>query len=378
VYSALFAFELIRYLATNNNLSEAGLPYRIGIIAPYKAQADLIDKLMASAKLPDYLSVQVGTIHGFQGDECDTVIALFNPPPSISANTEMFLNKLNIINVSISRSRDYLFLVMPDDNTENIRNLTLIKYVEKLCKKQPEWAEMYAHDIEALMLGSPSYLEDNSFSTSHQLVNVYGEPEMVYEIRSEENAIDIQVHEPAMTEQTSLPAAPVEVEEEAAVEPDWVLPESVASLAELRSLLSRLNGNELAYAEELVWLREQTETYSKQSAKTRQYVEKRFPPPEFTYFYFTTELDNCEESFIKLICKGADIIALSSGQSEQWDAKFQTIKEGVLALSTSVETLAVQLMDNYDEFFGTDSVTTKIESLVDDMRRLTESVSKYS
>ncbi|MDP4160509.1 MAG: hypothetical protein Q8911_12245 [Bacillota bacterium] len=62
---------------------------------------------------------------------------------------------------------------MPDDNTENVGNLTLIKKVEKRCKEQPNWIEMQSPKIEELIFGSKNYLEDNSFSTSHQLVNVY-------------------------------------------------------------------------------------------------------------------------------------------------------------------------------------------------------------
>ena len=45
-----------------------------------------------------------------------------------------------------------------------------------------------------MLFGVETYLEDNSFATGHQLVNVYGEPQKRYEIRSEENAIDVQVH----------------------------------------------------------------------------------------------------------------------------------------------------------------------------------------
>ncbi|MCL4318916.1 MAG: AAA domain-containing protein, partial [Firmicutes bacterium] len=148
-----------------------------------------------STTLPTNINVQVGTIHGFQGDECDIIIALFNPPPSISASKEMFLNKLNIINVSISRARDYLFVMMPDDDTENIGNLTLIKRVEKLCKEQLEWTEQRSEAIEELMFESKSFLVDNSFSTSHQLVNVYGKVEKRYEVRSEDTAVDVQIHE---------------------------------------------------------------------------------------------------------------------------------------------------------------------------------------
>lgn len=41
----------------------------------------------------------------------------------------MFLNKKNIINIAISRARDYLFIVIPDDSTENVGGLTLVKSV---------------------------------------------------------------------------------------------------------------------------------------------------------------------------------------------------------------------------------------------------------
>jgi len=88
-----------------------------------------------------------------------------------------------------------LFVIMPDDNTENVGNLTLIKKVEKLCKEQPDWTEQQSPSIEELIFGSKSFLEDHSFSTSHQLVNVYRKPENLYEVRSEDNAVDVQIHD---------------------------------------------------------------------------------------------------------------------------------------------------------------------------------------
>ena len=194
-YSALFAFEFVKYLASLMERDKGDEEFRIGLIAPYRAQANLIDKLMTSVVLPKNVDVQVGTIHGFQGDECDIIIALFNPPPKISTHKDMFLNKLNIVNVSISRARDYLIVLMPDDETENVDNLTLIKRVERLCKEQPAWNEHLSPLLEEIMFGSKTYLEDNSFSTSHQLVNVYGKPEKKYEVRSEDNAVDVQIHE---------------------------------------------------------------------------------------------------------------------------------------------------------------------------------------
>lgn len=193
IYSALFTFELVKFVADKLAIKNEDKTFSIGIIAPYRAQADLIDKLYASYKCPEGIDIQVGTIHGFQGDECDIVFAVFNPPPKISASKEMFLNKKNIINVSISRARDYLFIVMPDDDTENIENLNLINKVEAICIDNGS-IEYLSPDIEELIFNDSRYLENNSFATSHQIVNVYGKPELKYEIRSEDTAVDIQIH----------------------------------------------------------------------------------------------------------------------------------------------------------------------------------------
>ena len=193
IYSALFSFEFSMFLAKIISDANPNEEFKIGIIAPYRAQADIIDKLTISANIPQNIDVQVGTIHGFQGDECDIIVSVFNTPPSITTSNSMFLNKKNIVNVSISRARDYLFIVMPDDNTENVNNLELIKKVEKLCKTNNNYSEYNSNDIEQLMFGNSKWLEENSFSTSHQNVNVYKLPEKHYEIRSEDKAIDIQI-----------------------------------------------------------------------------------------------------------------------------------------------------------------------------------------
>ena len=199
IYSALFTFEFIKKLNTwiGKNTDEN---FSIGIVAPYRAQADLLEKLFASAKQSEQINkcidIQIGTVHTFQGDECDILFAVFNTPPTISASPKMFLNRLNIINVAISRAKDYLFLVMPDDNTENIENLRLVKEVERLfANNMINSGEFATQDIEKSIFGNPNYIEENSFATGHQSVNVYARPERKYEIRSEDNAVDVQVHE---------------------------------------------------------------------------------------------------------------------------------------------------------------------------------------
>jgi hypothetical protein len=184
----------MRFIASRVETAQSNEVFHLGLIAPYRAQSDLIEKLTDSAVFPKNVDVQVGTIHSFQGDECDLIIALFNPPPKITKHKDMSLNKLNIVNVSISRARDYLIILMPDDDTENVENLRLIKTVERLCKEQIKHIEHLSPVIEKLIFGSPTYIEDNSFSTSHQLVTVYGKPEKLYEVRSEDSAVDVQIH----------------------------------------------------------------------------------------------------------------------------------------------------------------------------------------
>ncbi|MEI6555780.1 MAG: DEAD/DEAH box helicase [Paludibacter sp.] len=199
IYSALFTYEFTKYVSAQiiQNHKEF---FRIGVICPYRAQASLVDKLISADREiqnSENVELQVGTIHGFQGDECDIIISLFNPPPTISSETHdkgknMFLHKQNILNVSISRARDYLFVLMPDNETENLSNLKKILKIETLIK-QSKYSEIHSHEIEEIILLDRKYLQENTFSTSHQNVNIYSEPEKHYEIRCEETAIDVQI-----------------------------------------------------------------------------------------------------------------------------------------------------------------------------------------
>ncbi len=194
-YSALFTFEFVRWLAGQIQ-GKDGDNFRIGVIAPYRAQANLLNRLNDSwATKPDAVEIQVGTIHGFQGDECEIIVVVLNPPPTISRSPQMFLNKQNILNVAISRARDYLFIVMPDDETEGVKNLHKIAKIEKLVKTGGSFSEYLSHAIEEMIWGNTNYLEENTFSTGHQMVNVYRKPERYYEVRSDDSAIDVQIHE---------------------------------------------------------------------------------------------------------------------------------------------------------------------------------------
>ncbi|UUF12588.1 MULTISPECIES: DEAD/DEAH box helicase [Flavobacterium] len=195
VYSALFtvefAMQLVHEIRTNHKDK-----FRIGIICPYKAQAAIIEKTLARLHNDDEKAeILIGTIHGFQGDECDIIISVFNPPYSIGRSQNMFLNKQNVLNVAISRARDYLFILMPDDSTQDVENLYRIKKIERLANQysQGRIAIYQTETVEKKLLGSDTYVYDNSFATTHQSVNVYAKPEKKYEVRCEEIAIDVQM-----------------------------------------------------------------------------------------------------------------------------------------------------------------------------------------
>ena len=194
IYSALFTYEFVSFFARKiaNNNTNSSNSFKLGIISPYRVQADLISKLIERENLPEMIEITAGTIHSFQGDECDVMFAVFNTPESITDNS--FVNRDSILNVAISRARDYLFVIMPDEKTNGIENLVKVNSIEKIMRDCSSNLKCYySNDLEKIMFGSDSYLEDNAFTTSHQSVNVYSLPEKTYEIRSEATAIDIQI-----------------------------------------------------------------------------------------------------------------------------------------------------------------------------------------
>jgi hypothetical protein len=88
---------------------------------------------------------------------------------------------------------------MPDENTERIGMMRLVNKVEKLCKASGKCNVFYSDGVERIMFAKNNYIEENTFSTGHQMVNVYGKPEKKYEIRSETTAVDVQLHDVGKT-----------------------------------------------------------------------------------------------------------------------------------------------------------------------------------
>lgn len=201
IYAALLTAELVKYLTQQiyqnhiQNQADAK-PWKIGIICPYKAEAMLVDKIIASqAIFKPKVSISCGTIHSFQGDECDIIINLYNPPLRISKSPQMFLNRKNILNVALSRAKDYLILILPDEQTENIENLHQINRVLGIIRYYLAGVTqtLHSYEVEERLFGQVDYIEKNTFATTHQQINVYTEPEKQFEIRAEEQAVDVQI-----------------------------------------------------------------------------------------------------------------------------------------------------------------------------------------
>lgn len=100
----------------------------LGIVTPFRAQKELIRKLMESEALPT--NILVDTAHGFQGDERDIII--FSPVVSqqMEPNTVSWVERPpNMINVALTRAKEALYIVA-DLNYLSDRNSILSKLAE--------------------------------------------------------------------------------------------------------------------------------------------------------------------------------------------------------------------------------------------------------
>ena len=190
IYSAILVSEIIKYFDSTNKDEQ----WTIGLIAPYKAQAMLLNKLITSYRISENVKVISDTVHGFQGDECDIVFFVCNPNNYFySGHEKALLSKEYIYNVAISRAKDYLILLHPFSAIQNN------KYINKLglCYKNNFGNSkiLKASDIEDLLFKDKYHIESNSYVTGHDNVNVFGFSEMKYFIKASDTAIDIQIRD---------------------------------------------------------------------------------------------------------------------------------------------------------------------------------------
>ena len=198
IYSVLFTVEFIKYITVQLSKDNPKEPIKIGVLSPYGVEIQSIQKLYNQICVSyDNINVSFGTSHGFQGDQCDIVIAVMNPPASgLKRNSELtFINKSNILNVAISRAKDYVFIIMPEKDYELFPKLHELKKLGKIMVSTRCNTFYTSDDIEKLMFGKTRYIENNTYVTTHQTTNIYSDPLAKYEVRIGEQALDIQIHD---------------------------------------------------------------------------------------------------------------------------------------------------------------------------------------
>lgn len=84
----------------------------IGVITPYRRQAELLKEVLPR-------NIEIGTIHTFQGRECDIIIlsTVANDAEDYQRDDEIrkaFVNDERMINVAVSRAKDLFILVTSD------------------------------------------------------------------------------------------------------------------------------------------------------------------------------------------------------------------------------------------------------------------------
>ena len=187
LYSAILTYNMVRYMAEQIEKNHPGKDYTIGIVTPYSAQAEAISQMEAYHPMSTpHCKVTAGTVHRFQGDECDIMLLLLNPPANPGENSHV--NNDNIINVAMSRARDYLFFLMPQSQLDGFN----IK--RRLRDLVPKKNTITYSEMEKLLFGEIGYIERNTKVTCHLPVNVYSDSMLKYEIRISDTALDIQIN----------------------------------------------------------------------------------------------------------------------------------------------------------------------------------------
>lgn len=190
LYSALFTYNMVDYIAKQLTEKYPSHNYSIGIVSPYKAEADAIKQMIEIKSLnTNTCTIYSGTVHKFQGDECDIMFIVLNPPAIITAGSH--INNDNIINVAMSRARDYLFFLVPDRPMKGYYIKNRLGSVVQI----DECSILHSSQIEAVIFGDNNYIYKNTNVTCHLPVNVYYDTYAKYEVRLNESSLDIQIND---------------------------------------------------------------------------------------------------------------------------------------------------------------------------------------
>lgn len=190
LYAAIFTYKMAEYTVSQITKKYSNKKYSIGIVCPYKAEADAIKQMLENRPIGnENCSVSCGTVHSFQGDECDIMFVVLNPPAQCGRGSH--INNHNIINVAMSRARDYLFFVLPTGQQKGFTLKNDLGKILTITQRQI----LNCSKVEEIIFGSSNYIYSNTHVTCHMPVNVYCEDNAIYEVRMSDDALDIKINE---------------------------------------------------------------------------------------------------------------------------------------------------------------------------------------
>ena len=99
----------------------------VGIISPYRLQADKIKNILKQES-----NIEIDTVHKYQGREKDIIIIT-----TVVDKENEFVDNANLLNVAISRAKNRLYVVVSDrEKNKNMKDLVnYIKYNNLLIKE---------------------------------------------------------------------------------------------------------------------------------------------------------------------------------------------------------------------------------------------------
>ena len=191
LYSIIFTYNMIDYTIKQIEKHYPEKEYTIGVVCAYRAQADAIKNMLENRPLDTRCcKVSCGTVHSFQGDECDIMFIVLNPPFVCTSGTHV--NNENIINVAMSRARDYIFFILPNGQQKGF-------FMKNRIGKHVLFSDraiMQCSDVEKVMFkGNDNFIYENTHVTCHMPVNVYCEDNALYEVRMSDDALDIKINQ---------------------------------------------------------------------------------------------------------------------------------------------------------------------------------------
>ena len=189
LYSVIFTYNMIEYTIKQIEKNHPDNEYSIGVVCAYRAQADAINNMLESRPLDTMnCKVSCGTVHSFQGDECDIMFIVLNPPAACTSGSHV--NNENIINVAMSRARDYIFFILPNGQQKGFFMKNKIGSVVPFTDR----AILTCKQVESVMFkGNENFIYEHTHVTCHMPVNVYCEDNALYEVRMSDEALDIRI-----------------------------------------------------------------------------------------------------------------------------------------------------------------------------------------